>query len=377
MIVGIILPYLKSRGTENQALRIAQGLIRKKINVVVFVIQGWGDSDMYNLFKKIGVKVVNVGEPNDIGEKHVSFIRVFSLIKLLYVNKCDLIINRATLTSRVAGYAGRALFIPVATVLSGSINKSAIVNKYLRGVLSVFKFILLGCPSKIISVSVEGGRNFKKSYPLLSSRVYSIQNGVEVPEFYIDNYHFEKNKGFVFCYSGSLDINRKGIDLLLSALHIIIFTHRVKNASLVLIGSGQDKDKIVKISKELKIEQYVKFSGEVKDPISKMMNYNAFVLPSRREGLPNALLEAMSIGIPCIASDCNTGPREIITDNQNGLLVPSENPTDLANTMMKIYSSETLRRYLGVNARKTIKKLFLFDQMINRYIDVLNIKNDQ
>ncbi|MDA8933350.1 glycosyltransferase [Candidatus Pelagibacter ubique] len=376
MNVGIILPYLKSRGTELQALRIADGFIKKKINVVLFVIQGWGDANMYNQFNKIGVKVVNVGKPNDIGEKHISFIRVFSLIKLIYINKCEFIINRATLTSRIAGYAGRALFVPVVAVLSGCINKT-VVNKYLRGVFSVIKFILLGCPSKIISVSLEGGENFKKSYPLLSSKVYSIQNGVEVPEQYIDNYYFEKDKDFVFCFSGSLDLNRKGIDLLLHAIQIMIFTHKVKNVSLVLIGSGKDLYKITTMSKELKIEQYVKFSGEIKDPISKMLNYNAFVLPSRREGMPNALLEAMSIGIPCIASDCNTGPREIISNNENGLLVPSENSIELAKSMMKIYSSEKLRRYLGVNARKTIKKSFLFDQMINHFIDVLGIKNDQ
>ena len=71
MNVGIVLPYLKSRGTELQALRISEGLIRNNVNVVLFVIQGWGDTKMYNLFKKIGVKVVNVGKPNNIGEKHI------------------------------------------------------------------------------------------------------------------------------------------------------------------------------------------------------------------------------------------------------------------------------------------------------------------
>ena len=74
--------------------------------------------------------------------------------------------------------------------------------------------------------------------------------------------------------------------------------------------------------------------------------------------MPNALLEAMSIGIPCIASDCNTGPREIISNNENGLLVPTESSMELANSMIKIYSSEKLRRYIGLNARKTIKKSF-------------------
>jgi GalNAc-alpha-(1->4)-GalNAc-alpha-(1->3)-diNAcBac-PP-undecaprenol alpha-1,4-N-acetyl-D-galactosaminyltransferase len=376
MNVGIVLPYLKSRGTELQALRISEGLIRNNINVVLFVIQGWGDAKMYNLFKKLGVKVVNVGKPNNIGEKHISFIRIFSLIKLIYINKCELIINRATLTSRIAGFSGRFLFVPVSTVLSGSVNIIKI-NKYLRGIFSIIKFILLGCPSKIISVSLEGGENFKKSYPLLSSKVYSIQNGVEIPDLYINNYNVEKDKDFVFCFSGSLDLNRKGIDILLYAIHLIIFIHKIKNISLVLIGTGQDLDKISKISKELKIDQHVKFSGEVKDPISKMLNYNAFVLPSRREGMPNALLEAMSIGIPCIASDCNTGPREIISDNENGLLVPPESSKELANSMIKIYSSEKLRRYLGVNARKTIKKSFLFDQMMNSFIEVLGLKNEK
>ena len=69
MVVGIVLPYLKSRGTETQAFRISKGLIKKNINVVLFIVQGWGEASMYNKFKSIGVKVINVGNPSDIDEK--------------------------------------------------------------------------------------------------------------------------------------------------------------------------------------------------------------------------------------------------------------------------------------------------------------------
>lgn len=374
MVVGIVLPYLKSRGTEKQALRLARGFIESNNKVVLFVIQGWGDPTVYDLFQSSGVKVVNVGRPDNIGKKYVSLIRVFPLIRQLYVNKCDLVINRATLTSKVAGYAGRALFIPVTIVLSGCINKKNIQRRYLKAILAIVKFVSLGCPSKIVSVSSEGGDNLKESYPLLSSRISSIQNGVKIPELYINNYQVDSDKGFVFCFSGSLDIDRKGVDLLLNAIRIIIFTYKVKKVSLVFIGSGQDKSKIEKLAREADISKYIIFFGEVKEPIHEMVNYDCFVLPSRREGMPNVLLEAMSIGMPCVASDCNTGPREVIIHNKNGLLVKPNNSEELAKSMIGIINSAELRERLGISARKTIKESFSLDQMISRYISVVGIK---
>lgn len=82
-IIGIVLPYLKSRGTEKQALRLASGFIERGADVVLFVVQGWGLEGMYRDFENYGVRVVNVGPELNAGKKKVNLDRVFSLARLV------------------------------------------------------------------------------------------------------------------------------------------------------------------------------------------------------------------------------------------------------------------------------------------------------
>ena len=83
---------------------------------------------------------------------------------------------------------------------------------------------------------------------------------------------------------------------------------------------------------------------------------DVFVLPSRFEGFPNALLEAMAAGLPAVAADCANGPREIIRDEQNGLLVGTENVDALARALSRLIGDAGLRRRLGGEAAKVVDR---------------------
>jgi GalNAc-alpha-(1->4)-GalNAc-alpha-(1->3)-diNAcBac-PP-undecaprenol alpha-1,4-N-acetyl-D-galactosaminyltransferase len=372
MIVGIVLPYLKSRGTEKQALRLAEGFIKRNTNVVLFVVQGWGESIMYDSFKSIGVSVVNVGRPIGVGKKNISPYRLFSLVRLLRVYQCTSIISRAGLTNRIAGFAGRIVSTPVTTVLSGSIKKNSSSRKYNRLLTSVYKFISLGFPSNIVSVSKEGCSNFKYNYPLLSPKTFYIQNGVELPEVCIDNYSGKYYKDFSFCFAGSIEIKRKGLDILLKALSSVVFNYKISNVVLILIGVGRDEDRLKQLAEKLHVSDQVRFIGEQACPIREMSKCDGFVLSSRREGLPNALLEAMSLGMACISTDCDTGPREVIINEKNGLLVDLSDHEPLAIAMVRIIEDAKLRVKLGNEARKTIKDSFSHEKMIDGYFSMMS-----
>ena len=81
-----------------------------------------------------------------------------------------------------------------------------------------------------------------------------------------------------------------------------------------------------------------------------------FVLPSRYEGFPNVLTEAMSIGLPVIASNCDSGPAEIVDDGLDGILVPAENPIALAKSISDLISQPKKRNTLANNAVNIAKK---------------------
>ena len=127
--------------------------------------------------------------------------------------------------------------------------------------------------------------------------------------------------------------------------------------NLVIVGYGRDKDELHALASSLglsgrvawinwttKIERYYEKAG-------------IFVLPSRYEGTPNALLEAMSFGLPSIVTDGSPGPLEHITDGENGLVVPVDNEERLADAILRLITCRNLRGRMGASARRTIDEL--------------------
>lgn len=106
------------------------------------------------------------------------------------------------------------------------------------------------------------------------------------------------------------------------------------------------------MASELGVAERVQFAGFLENPYPLLASATAFALPSRYEGFPNALLEAMALGLPCVASRCPTGPEEIVTDGADGLLVPIEDHVALAEALGRLLSDEALRARLGVAAAK-------------------------
>ena len=105
-----------------------------------------------------------------------------------------------------------------------------------------------------------------------------------------------------------------------------------------------------KMAEELHIGQAVRLPGVSRDAIHTIAESSAFVLSSRSEGMPNALLEAMAAGVPCVASRCDMGPEELIEDGVNGLLVPVENTDAIAEALCRLLRSSDLSASLSANA---------------------------
>jgi GalNAc-alpha-(1->4)-GalNAc-alpha-(1->3)-diNAcBac-PP-undecaprenol alpha-1,4-N-acetyl-D-galactosaminyltransferase len=375
--IGIVLPYLKARGTEKQALRLAKGFIEKKFNVILFVVQGWGIDFMYQEFGKTGVKVINVGKPKNVGRKKVNFSRIVSLVFLIKKYKCDLLLSRAGMTNKICGLAGRISFVPVIIVFSGSIGKSFSKNKENSLTECVKKIIFLfniGFPSFIVAVSSVGADNLVSNYPFLSGKVINIYNGVE-NKLEINNlfkYYPKKKNHFSLCYAGSLEIERKGLDILIQALYRLVYFYKETGIELLLIGDGEDKIALKKEIKKKKLEKNVILKGEYKNPYSVIANSDIFILPSRREGFPNSLLEAMSLGVCCISADCETGPNEIIENNIDGILFPVGNSKKLAEKIKRLKDNKLLRRQLSVKGQRKIRDKFNFKNMIENYVQLIN-----
>jgi glycosyltransferase involved in cell wall biosynthesis len=137
-----------------------------------------------------------------------------------------------------------------------------------------------------------------------------------------------------------LTIYQKRQDVLIKAFSKVL--SKYPDYRLRLYGDGPDEFVLKKLVKELNIIDNVLFMGVSHDVYNDIRKAALFVLSSDFEGIPNALLEAMSMGLPCISTDCSPGgARLLIKENENGLLVPTGDPDKLAKAMEYILSHPT------------------------------------
>lgn len=140
---------------------------------------------------------------------------------------------------------------------------------------------------------------------------------------------------------------------------------------LSIYGEGVLKEELLSLAKTLGIENKVTFLGFKKEIISELKNYDMFVFSSRAEGMPNALIEAMAAGLPCIATDCEFGPVELIQNAENGLLVPIGDVDAMAENMCWIARNKEKAILMGKEASKVQQKYSrrkIYDQYI-AYLD--------
>ena len=121
---------------------------------------------------------------------------------------------------------------------------------------------------------------------------------------------------------------QKGQDLLLEALALA--RTDLPPVSLTLVGSGPEEASLRRLSRKLGLNDIVSFAGYTSDPASHFRSADCFVLPSRWEGFGVVLIEALQAGLPLLATDCNFGPADVITDPKLGELVPPESVCALA-----------------------------------------------
>ena len=149
-------------------------------------------------------------------------------------------------------------------------------------------------------------------------------------------------------------VPQKAQHLLIEAFSIIR-SRGIEGWGLQILGEGEEREHLENLIIDYGLQDEVQLCGVVENIGVKYENAGIFVLPSLYEGTPNALLEAMAYGLPCVVSDSQLGSLKLVNHPENGLVFASGDAKDLAEKLGYLMKDEGLRERAGVNARKTVE----------------------
>lgn len=248
-------------------------------------------------------------------------------------------------------------------------NSDATENLKLRGMNRFLYKSLLRNSDVIVSVSRQLIQTIAEGTPEIAPKVKVIYNGVELQRFppreaNIGSVYPNRKERTIICVA-AFEL-RKGIDVLLHAFAGVRSVH--DDVRLMIVGeSGGDDDALMGLAERLGVSPYVEWrcGATPEEVVQLMMHADVFVLPSRDEGFPLALLEAGAAALPVVATRVGGVP-ELIVDGENGLLIDSDDPDALRAALLRALSDPTMAE-AGARLRKVVGESFTWTEMYRGY----------
>ena len=184
--------------------------------------------------------------------------------------------------------------------------------------------------------------------PEMRQRGTVIHNGLfseDIPE---NVTAFSQRNHKAICAVGRLDNDQKAYDVMFKAFALFHESH--PEHVLNIFGRGVDEPVLRQLIAQLGLEDKIILHGNHPHVIGEVRDMGMFVMTSRFEGMPNALIEAMACGLPCVCTDCDFGPAELIRDGESGLLVPVDDVAAIAAAMERIADDPALAEKLSWGA---------------------------
>jgi len=361
-----LVPSLQFGGAERVAVRLLPHLA-ENFNLVLTTLE---DRFLYHFPQEI--KKVSFSPPLNNPYSHIIRIpyHVFRLSRLVITTRAQIVLSfmeQANIINIMSSFFKNHRAI----ISQRTMPQQQYGHKGWMGRLILFaSMCCYPKASHIVAISKEIMRYLISEYKVSPEKVSFIPNPVDLKELereMVRPLPKGVKKPFLL-HVGRLNMAQKGQDILLKAFAKLI--QKWPELHLVLVGDGPDKEKILRLIKFLGIEGRVYLAGWQQNVAAFMANAEMLLFPSRYEGWPNVLLEAMACRCPVVAADCLSGPREIIGNNRYGVLVPVDSVEALANTASRLLSRSDLVEHLREVGHKRARE-FSVERIASRYEEVI------
>lgn len=348
----IILNTLDAGGAENIVLQLCRNLDKNKYQIAVATVMGGGA--LQKEFAALGAETFIFQKKGRFGLNVIKSLR--ALMRQYKPNIVHTHLWSGDTWGRIAALLENH-FILVSTEHNRN-EDEGVFKKCVKHFLSYFTTQLVAS-----SVAIK---DYQVRKELIDAKcIEVIYYGIELDRFPFRGVRTARyGDGPLKLLTIGRLTHQKGQWILLEAM--TKFDDIYPDAELTILGEGEMREELERVAKRLRIDGRVKFVGKVANPQDYLKDADLFILPSIYEGLGVVLLEAMSVGVPVIASDI-PAVDEVIENENNGLLFPAENSAELVDGILRIIKNVDLQAQLVDNARKTVEEKFTVQRMAHEY----------
>ena len=333
---AIVIADIQLGGGQRAALNLADAL--SKDHDVTLIVFHTVDQQY-----EVPYRLVNIECPdkfNVIGKAYNVLKRAFKLRRHFSAENYDYIF----------GFMETANF-PTAIASTKSILSVHCNPHELNGYESLLARALYPRAQHIVAVSEDVATILREDYKLKKvSRIYNLVSFDEVQR--AGAVAHQRHKPYLVALGRLSEVKR--LDIMIEAY---AKSELQKECDLLLVGEGEERASLEAQIKSLNLQDKVILTGSQANPFTYLKGAEFLVLSSRTEAFPMVLIESLVLSCPVVATDCPTGPREIVIENENGLLVENQNTDALSAAMDRLYSDKQLLSHCRENALNSIQHL--------------------
>lgn len=342
MKVDFIISTLGGGGAERVLTLMVNSLAKNPSNriSVITLFQGKEDYKLDPAINRVKLKQTKF-VPSHTFRSIINLSRYYKTKS----NRPDIIVSFITLTNLIAIITAKLYSIKVIAQEHNSYLRHMEGRKRITDFTKKYIYKSADVVTVLTSFDIDYYENY-------GANVYVMPNPCSFTPI-TENFH---NREKTILAIGHLNrYHHKGLDNLIKLIAPILKEY--PEWQLKIAGAGDKGLKyLTQLAQEHDVLDRIVFMGFINNVSEVMHQASIFILPSRFEGLPMVLLEAMSQGMACISYDCKTGPSDIIENNINGLLIEDQNMNHMQKSLIELLSNENLRKKLSNEGIKSLNK---------------------
>lgn len=361
--IALYHPSLIAGGIQRVFVNLARGFMER--GFAVDMVQATHEGGFRNAVPE-GIRLIDLNAGR-------ALTSLPALVRYLRQERPQVLISGAIQTNLVSVWARRIANVPIRLVLTEHNIISTITADapMMRTRMTPFlvRSVYPGA-DELVAVSQGAAQDLADTLGSNGRRVRVIYNPVISREFWrqaeepLNDPRLGGGRKPVILAVGRLHYH-KDYPTLLRAFAIL---RRRLDAQLVILGDGEERMRLEALARELQVETAVSFLGDVRNPLPYMKYAEVLALSSMVEALPTVLIEALAMNLPVVATDCPSGPREILRDGAYGTLVPVGDSSRLADAIGDVLSGQLV----SVNPQEALER-FQQDRVIEEYLAVMGI----